>query len=136
VNIKVFTRRCPRRDLKTDKFKGKREISGQKLVLDPPLGRQDLPFLNLHERRVSGFALFLVDDQLAEGDIQGIRNAPHGTEGGTHLSGLDLAEQADRPFGDSGHFLKGKISLAAEGPDFLSEAQIIDDHEDDSFREF
>ena len=98
-------------------------------MLDPALRRQDLPFLNLHKRSISGLVRFFVNNQAAEGDVKGIRNDAHGAERGTDLPGFDLAEQADRPFGDSGHFLKGEVLLAAKGPDFLPEAEIIDDHE-------
>ena len=53
-----------------------------------------------------------------------------------HKMGFDLAEQADRPFGDFGHFMEGEIFLAAKGPDLFPEAVIVNDRESEPPFEF
>jgi hypothetical protein len=128
MGVQVFSGRASRWQNVDHKFKGRREAARKELMLHPAPGRQNLSISNLHQGMIIFGRRFILENQLTQGNIEGVRNALHAAEGRINPSRFDLAQKADGPSGHFGHSAQGEPFLFPQIPESFSQSFRINFH--------
>jgi hypothetical protein len=82
-------------------------------------GRQDLSISNFYQGVIISGRRFILQCQLAQGNLEGVRYALHAAEGRVHLSRCDLAQKAEGTPGHFGHSGQSQPFLFPQSPELF-----------------